>query len=46
MMRATLDTGRVLFADGLSRCVSISSYFGTVIPVSVGTTAQLCSRLS
>jgi hypothetical protein len=30
-VRTTLSLGRVLFTDSLSCCISISSYFGTVV---------------
>jgi hypothetical protein len=38
MVRTTLDTGRVLFTDSLFCCISISSYFGTVVTGARGTT--------
>jgi hypothetical protein len=38
IVRTTLERGRPLFADSLSCCVTISSYFGMVVTGERGTT--------
>jgi hypothetical protein len=38
IVRTTLERGRALFADSLSCCVTISSYFGMVVTGERGTT--------
>jgi hypothetical protein len=42
MVRMTLLSGRVLFDDSLSCCVTISSYFGMVVSCPFGT---MCTTL-